>query len=106
MSEYIVLRDVLILSSILISDSCLSDLSSPKCVVEWVVHRFLPSNFQLFSDELERNSIGLHLGDIYVDTPTCADDLALLSSSKVEFVDIIRCSWIDAICIVESRAHE
>ena len=32
-------------------------------------------------DELERNSIGLHLGDIYVGTPTCADDLALLSSS-------------------------
>jgi hypothetical protein len=35
-------------------------------------------------DELERNSIGLHLGDIYVGTPTCADDLALLSSSVDE----------------------
>ena len=35
-------------------------------------------------DELERNSIGLHLGDIYVGTPTCADDLALLSSSEDE----------------------
>lgn len=28
-----------------------------------------------------KNSTGLHLGNIYVGTPTCADDLALLSSS-------------------------
>jgi hypothetical protein len=45
MSEYLVLRDVLILSSMLISDSCLSDLSSPKCVVERVVNSLLPSQW-------------------------------------------------------------
>jgi hypothetical protein len=30
------------------------------------------------------SKLAIHLGDIYVGTPTCADDLALLSSSEDE----------------------
>ena len=32
--------------------------------------------------ELEHNAIGLHLGNIYVGTPTCADDVAFLESDR------------------------
>ena len=34
--------------------------------------------------ELEDNSIGYHLGNIYVGAPTCADDFAFISKNKYE----------------------
>ncbi|CAC5392694.1 unnamed protein product [Mytilus coruscus] len=43
-------------------------------------------------EELKNNSIGFHLGNIYIGAPTCADDIALLSSdtSKMQLMlDII-----------------
>ncbi|VDI62868.1 Hypothetical predicted protein [Mytilus galloprovincialis] len=33
-------------------------------------------------EELKSNSIGFHLGNIYIGAPTCADDIALLSSDS------------------------
>ncbi|MES9903493.1 MAG: reverse transcriptase domain-containing protein [Sedimenticola sp.] len=35
-------------------------------------------------EELEQNSVGLHIGNIYIGCPTCADDVALLSTSQSE----------------------
>ena len=32
--------------------------------------------------ELESQCLGFQLGDIYIGTPTCADDIALIESSK------------------------
>ncbi|CAC5388916.1 unnamed protein product [Mytilus coruscus] len=34
--------------------------------------------------ELEQNSLGYHLGDIYVEAPTCADDIAFISNNEYE----------------------
>ncbi|CAC5388978.1 unnamed protein product [Mytilus coruscus] len=34
--------------------------------------------------ELEQNSLGYHLGDIYVGAPTCADDIAFISNNEYE----------------------
>ena len=35
-------------------------------------------------EELEQNAIGYHLGNIYVGSPACADDIAFISSDKYE----------------------
>jgi hypothetical protein len=35
-------------------------------------------------EELEQNVIGYHLGNIYVGSPACADDIAFISSDKYE----------------------
>ena len=34
--------------------------------------------------ELEQNSLGYHLGDIYIGAPTCADDIAFISNNEHE----------------------
>jgi hypothetical protein len=113
MSEYLVLRDVLILSSILISDSCLSDLSNPKCVVERVVHRFLPSNFQLFSMlfSLPKRaailSVYLLLGALPIEAELHKRQLSflyiLLSAENVKFKRIIeRQLWVNSFVNVIS----
>ena len=68
----------------------LDGLSQPFSIKQWVRQGGILSThlYKIFVqdllEELEQNAIGYHLGNIYVGSPACADDIAFISSDKYE----------------------
>ena len=58
-----------------------SDLSSKVKCLKWLDGLSQPFSIK---QRVRQNDIGYHLGNIYVGSPACADDIAFISSDKYE----------------------
>ena len=49
-----------------------------------------------FLQRMEKSGIGSHIGSIYVGTPTCADDVALLADNVTDLQTMAELAWIES----------
>ena len=49
-----------------------------------------------FLQRMEKSGIGSHIGSIYVGTPACADDVALLADNVTDLQTMAEVAWIES----------